>query len=149
MSDSTKLTQDEADELLNMLKNTLVNSISFPTKGKSIEFDVKGDTKKNLFTIKICRGKIDREKYDTGARIKKNGILLLELHINKTKVHANPDGSKIVGSHWHIYSEEYGRRMAFPAEDIESDKFVENTIMFLDKFKVIEKPTINFQLELL
>ena len=35
------------------------------------------------------------------------------------------------------------------AEDIESDKFVENTIMFLDKFKVIEKPTINFQLELL
>ena len=149
MSDNNKLTQNEADELLQMLKRTLINSISFPEKGRSIEFDVKGDTNKELFTIKICRGKIDREKYDTGARIKKNGILLLELHINRTKIHINPDGSKIVGSHWHIYSEQYGRRMAFPAEDIESDKFVENTIMFLDRFNVIEKPTVNFQLELL
>ena len=149
MSDNTKLTQTEANELLKMLKHTITTSITFPSKGTSVEFDVKGDTNKELFTIKIYRGKIDREKYDTVARIKKNGTPLLELHINKTKIHTNPDGSKIIGTHWHIYSEQYGRRMAFPAEDIESDKFIENTLLFLDKFNVITKPTINFQLELL
>lgn len=82
-----------------------------------------------------------------GARIKKDGILLLELHINPGKVHPNPDGTKIIGSHWHIYTEEYGRQFAFPAENVQSDKFVENTILFLKRFNVIECPTINFQLE--
>lgn len=143
------LTQDEADKLLNMLKKSLVDSINFPSTGKSIEFNVNGDSKKDVFTIKICRGKIDRKKYDLGARIQKNGVLLLELHISQNKIHLNPDRNKIVGSHWHIYTEEYGRRMAFPAENIESDKFVDNTLMFLDRFHVIKKPTINFQLELL
>lgn len=83
-----------------------------------------------------------------GARIKKDGILLLELHVNPGKVHPNPDGSKIIGSHWHIYTEEYGRQFAIPAEDIKSDNFVENTLLFLKKFNVIKQPNISFQLEL-
>jgi hypothetical protein len=53
-----------------------------------------------------------------------------------------------VGSHWHIYTEEYGRQFAFPAESVQSDKFVENTILFLKKFNVVECPTVSFQLEL-
>lgn len=148
MNENSKLTQDEAKELLEMLKNTLTTHINFPAQGESVEFDVQGNTKKDLFTIKIYRGSINRTKYDTGARIKKNNTLLLELHINATKIHYNPDGTKIIGSHWHVYSEEYGRLFAFPAEDIESERFVENTIMFLDKFNVIQKPEISFQLEL-
>lgn len=149
MNEDFKLTQVEAEQLLHMLKTTLTDYINFPKKGGSIEFNVKGSTKKDIFIIKICRGSINRTKYDIGARIQKNNILLLELHINTTKVHLNPDGTKIIGSHWHIYSEEYGRRFAFPAENIESERFVENTIMFLDKFQVIQKPEIMFQLELI
>ena len=84
-----------------------------------------------------------------GARIMKNGILLLELHMNPSNIHTNPDGEKITGSHWHIYSEEAGLLWAFPAEDLNSEQFVENTIIFLDKFNVIEKPEIRFQYELL
>lgn len=75
--------------------------------------------------------------------------MLLELHINPSNIHTNPDGEKITGSHWHIYSEEYGRLWAFVAEDIESENFVDNAIIFLEKFNVIERPTINFQLELM
>lgn len=146
---SEKLTQEEAEQMLNMLKKTLTQSVNFPTKGTKIEFDLVGDTKKDLFTTKIYRGKINREKYEIDARIKKNNILLLELHISPGKVHPNPDGTKIIGSHWHIYTEEYGRRFAYPAENLDSNKFVENTILFLEKFNVIEKPTINYQLELL
>ncbi len=101
-----------------------------------------------MFTVTICRGHINRLKYEVGARIKKHGIMLLELHINPNNVHYNPNGEKLVGSHWHIYTEEHGRKMAFAAENIESEKFVENTIAFLKRFNVIERPTINHQVEL-
>lgn len=132
-----------------MLKYTLVSEINFPSKGSSIEFNVVGDKKQDIFAINIFRGKINRLKYNIGARIIKNGILLMELHINPSNVHINPDGEKITGSHWHIYSEEYGRLWAYPAEDLDSERFVDNTISFLEKFNVIKQPTINFQLELL
>ena len=146
---SIKISQKEANELLDMLKHTLVSEINFPSKGESVEFNVVGDKKQDVFAINIFRGKINRLKYNIGARIIKNGILLLELHINPSTIHTNPDGEKITGSHWHIYIEEYGRLWAFPTEDFNSEHFVENTVAFLDKFNVIEKPKINFQLELL
>lgn len=149
MNDSKKLTQEEITELLNMLKKTLVDEINFPSKGESQEFDVVGDSKKDLFAVRIYRGKINNQKYELSARIKIDGIPLLELHINPSKPHMNPDGSKIVGDHWHIYTEEHGRRMAYCAENIMSENFVENTITFMDKFHIIKKPYIYFQEELL
>ena len=108
-----KLTQSEAEHLLRMLKKTLDNSIDFPKKGNVTEFKVSGESTNNLFTVKIYRGRINVLKYDIGARITVNNILLLELHISTNKIHINPDGTKIVGSHWHVYSEEYGRAFAF------------------------------------
>lgn len=146
---SKKLTQEEAERLINMLKISLVSEIAFPEKGTAIEFDAIGSTKQDHFTTRIYRGRINSTKYEIGARIKKDGIMLLELHINPGKVHINPDGEKIIGSHWHIYTEEFGRKQAFPAEDLQSDLFVKNTLLFMEKFNIIEKPTVNFQLELL
>lgn len=144
-----KLTDAEARQLLEMMKYTLTAEVQVPVKGQTEEFDVVGDTKKDVFSINVYRGKIQPLKYSMGARIKKNGIMLLELHLNPTNVHYNPDGEKITGSHWHIYSEEHGRLQAFPAEDIESDHFVDNTLLFLDRFNVVKKPTITYQLEIL
>lgn len=146
---SNKLTDAEARRLLEMTKKTLEEEINFPTCGNTQEFDVVGDTKKDVFTVNIYRGKIQSRKYNIGARIKKNGLSLLELHINPTTVHINPNGEKICSSHWHIYSEQYGRAYAFPADDIQDDMFVDNTISFLNKFNVIEQPEIHYQLELL
>lgn len=145
---SVHISKDEAERLLKMLKHSLSSEITFPRKGSNEEFEVIGDTKQDIFAIKIFRGKINSLKYNIGARIKKNGLLLLELHINPSNVHFNPDGVKIIGSHWHIYDEIYGRQYAFPADNIESDNFLENTIEFLNKFNVIEQPQIYFQLEL-
>ena len=138
-----KISQKEADRLLHMLKRSLVSEITFPLKGESAEFDVIGDKRQDLFTIKIFRGRINHLKYNLGARITRNGILLLELHINPSNVHFNPDGNKIVGNHWHIYSEEFGRLLTLPAGDIECEQFTDNTIIFLEKFHVIEKPVIH------
>ena len=144
-----KLTQDEANMLLEMVKRSLITSIDFPSRGKTKEFDVIGDTKRDVFTISIYRAKIQPFKYYLGARIKKNGIMLLELHIGQTLVHRNPDGDKIMGSHWHIYKEDYGTSYAFPADDIKSDLFIENTIKFLEEFHVIEVPSIIHQMEII
>lgn len=144
-----KLTQDEAKRLIEMVKSSLVAAINFPSRGKTKEFDVVGDTKKDVFSINIFRAKIQPFKYNFGARIKKNGIMLLELHINQSAVHRNPDGEKITGSHWHIYTEDYGRDYAFTADEVQSDLFVDNAIKFLEKFKVVEKPAIIHQMEIL
>ena len=149
MAEQKKLSQKEAEELLYMLKKSLVSEFSFPSRGSSSEFDVVGIPRKEQFAIRIYRGKIDRLKYEIGARIKRDGILLLELHINPSRPHRNPDGEILTCSHWHIYSEEYGRRYAFPACDINSEDFIENTLAFFEKFNVVEKPTINMQLELI
>lgn len=145
----SKLTQVEAENLINMLKHSLITELRFPTSGETNEFDVVGDIKKNVFSINIFRGKKNALKYNICARIKRNGIMLLELHINPSNVHYNPDGKRITGCHWHIYTEEYGRAIAFPAEDIESDKFVDNTIEFLIKFNVVDRPNIIYQMELI
>ena len=48
------------------------------------------------------RDRIQSAKVNIGARIKVNGVMLLELHLNPANVHQNPDGRKITGSHWHI-----------------------------------------------
>ena len=53
MTPKKTLSQKEADDLLNMIKRTLSESVEFPSKGNSLEFDLIGDTKKELFTAKI------------------------------------------------------------------------------------------------
>lgn len=132
-----------------MLKRSLASELIFLGECTNTNFEVVGDTPQDLFVINIYRGTIQRKKVNFGARIKKNNILLLELHLSPTNVHFNPDGEKIIGSHWHIYTEEYGILNAYPASDITSDDFVENTIAFLNRFNVIDKPTIQDQLIML
>ena len=144
-----KITQAEADELLKMLKETLTREIAFPETGQQLEFKVQSKTASNVFAINIYRGKIQKLKYNIGARIEVNGTMLLELHIGATNIHWNPDGKKVIGNHWHIFHEGLERKWAFTAEDIQSDRFVENTIMFLEKFNVVDKPEVVYQQELL
>ena len=119
------ITDDEARKMLEMLKSLFEDELNFPLPGKKLEFEAVGENKRDLFVVSIFRGKIQSAKVNIGARIKVNGVMLLELHLNPTNVHQNPDGRKITGSHWHIYTEEYGRSMAYEAEDIKSDNFVE------------------------
>ena len=136
------ITDDEARKMLEMLESLFEDELNFPLPGKKLEFEAVGENKRDLFVVSIFRGKIQSAKVNIGARIKVNGVMLLELHLNPTNVHQNPDGRKITGSHWHIYTEEYGRSMAYEAEDIKSDNFVENTLAFLKRFRFLYKGII-------
>lgn len=142
------LTTEEAKQLINLAKQTLLDVLNSPDKGADVEFNADSIQTKDSFIIKIFRGKINKEKYNYGARIAKNGIILLELHINAGNIHINPDGQKITGSHWHYYTQENGIKNAFPADDLSSNDFVENTLLFLEKFHIVNPPAINHQMDL-
>lgn len=132
------LTTEEAERLINLLKTSLITAINLPEGGREEQFDVEAETEKRVFTINIFRGRINRNKYNLSARIKVDGTVLLELHVNPTNRHYNKDSAEpIVGSHWHIYREE-DPWFAVPAEDVNSDDFVHNTILFLQRFHVTE-----------
>jgi len=143
---NSELTTDEAKELIEMLKKALVDAINLPDGNqRKIEFVVEGIDKPEKFIISIFTGKINPQKHNFVARISRNGTPILELHLYPNAPHINPDGTKIVESHWHIHDQKYGRKMAYPASDITSDDFVTNTLLFLEKFHVVEKPTIQYQ----
>lgn len=48
---SNKITQAEANRLLDMVKRTLVSEINFPSKGKLVEFNVLGNCKQDVNDI--------------------------------------------------------------------------------------------------
>lgn len=141
-----KITDETAKRLLSMLKYTLVPFVTIPSAGKSESFEVAGnDVERDRFSILLYRGKIRSSKFNIGARISLNGLRLLELHINPTNIHFNPDRSRIEGTHWHIFTAEHGMHVAFPAEEITSDNFVENTLLFLKRFHVVEPPVVYYK----
>ena len=142
------LTTDEARRLIEIAKNALIEIIDAPQPGTRLEFDASGKESKELFTVDILRGKINRKKYNYGARIKKNGIILLELHVNAGNMHVNPNGEKFNGSHWHYYTQEDGLKNAFPVPDLDSQDFIDNTLLFLEKFHIVNNPKIQYQAEL-
>lgn len=57
MSDVNKLTNEEAESLLKMLKKSLTAEINFPSKGESVEFEVIGDNKKRF----VCNPNLQRK----------------------------------------------------------------------------------------
>ena len=130
-----KLTTQEAEQLIKMLKKTIEKEIYLPSKGTNIRFDVQGRSKKDIFSISLYRGKINPNKGNFTALIKRNNTVLLSLDTASAAKHMNPDGQVIKGPHWHIYTEEYGRGY-----------FVKNTLLFLEEFHVIEKPKMTEQI---
>ena len=52
----SKLTNAEARRLLDMTKRSLIAELNFPTRGDEKEFDVVGDTKKDIRKLQVQVG---------------------------------------------------------------------------------------------
>ena len=144
-----KLTQAEADMLIDMLKKVARKStLKFPSSKGKLVFDVIGERRTDEFTVNIDRKGINNQGCSYQGRIKANDIILLRLDINPTAVHVNPSsGEKITGSHLHIYSEEYEMGEAIPFSP--DDKDIYNLCYtFFERFNIVEPPTITYQLSL-
>ena len=145
-----RLTQEEANMLIDMLKKTVKKSaLNFPTSKGGISFDVIGERRTDEFVINIDRKGINHQGCSYQGRIKSNDVILLRLDVNPTSKHVNPsDGAEFSGTHLHIYTEEYDMREAIPFDTENKDLYsLCNT--FFERFNIIEPPVIIQQTKLL
>jgi len=141
-----KLTQKEADMLIDMLKRTVTKELQFPSGKGRVEFDVIGDKKNDVFAVNIQRKGINENSVSYQGRVRYgSGAVLMRLDVNPTQAHPNPDGEKILGTHIHIYTEEYGMGVAVPF-DIENKDIYELCYSFFERFNIIEPPNVTMQM---
>lgn len=137
------LTDDEARRLLALIKEALSPKEITLGKGQKVAFEASSTTTQDKFRVQINRGARNEKKVEIVALPKGIPQTILELHLHPNQPHRNPPeagGQLIVGSHWHVYSERFGRRVAHPALDLESDGFVDGTLAFFERFHLIRHP---------
>ncbi|MDR2971077.1 MAG: hypothetical protein LBU83_04025 [Bacteroidales bacterium] len=144
---AVKLTQKEADMLIEMLKKTAEKEIAFPQERGRVEFDVFGDRREDIFVVNISRKGINADGASYQGRLRHREGILMRLDVNPTGVHRNPDEEVIRGTHLHIYTEEYGMAVAIPF-DTENKDLVGLCYAFFKHFHIIEPPAVTFQLKL-
>ena len=108
------LTQTEADALIAM-KKTFMNPITITLPpGTDKSHVLVGEDPRERFLLDLWRGtfQISKLKYQTRAR---NVIALVRLDVDGAP-HTNPDGTKLGGTHIHIYREGYEDKWAYPVE---------------------------------
>ena len=136
-----KLTQQEADILISMLKHSIEHEITFPCGKDRLEFDVRGERKNDIFVVNISRKGIDASKATYQGRVRASGAILMRLDVNPTSAHINPDGRKILGTHLHIYDEKHEMAFAIPF-DIENKNLFQLCYTFFERFNIIEPPSM-------
>jgi hypothetical protein len=143
---ATKLTQAEADMLIEMLKREVEKSIlEFPAAKGKLSFDVIGERRTDEFVVNIDRKGINAQGCTYQGRIKSNNIVLLRLDVNLSAIHVNPStGEKVRGTHLHIYTEKYELGEAIPF-DITGKDIYSLCYTFFERFNIIEPPQINYQ----
>lgn len=139
-----KLTTQEARQLIEELKRTVEKVLEMPHSKGGISFDVTAIKDSIEFVITIDRKGISGDKCSYQGRIKSNNLILLRLDVNPTGIHYNPDGSKIIGTHVHIYNELDDMKRAFPF-DIKKKSLYDLCFTFFQEFHIIEVPRISEQ----
>jgi hypothetical protein len=112
------LNQNDADRLLNMLKQIISSdrTITFPEPGKYLTLEIQSDDETEKFIIDVNRkGSLKITKCTYQTRYKKT-IPLLRVDIDG-QPHTNPDGTEIPCPHIHIYREGFDDKWAFPLEE--------------------------------
>lgn len=139
------LTQEEADELLQMLKKCIDMSVELPTCGYRKDYEAVAVVQKNeRFIISVNRKNSMTDKVSYLARYKKDNTILMRLDVAPTSPHVNPEllgGDKITGTHLHLYREGFETKFAIPFEP-QNPNLEKTFYEFLDKFNVKEKPII-------
>ena len=108
------LTQTEADALIAMEKEFVRPvTISIPP-GADQTHELVGDDKRERFLLDLWRGtlRLSKIKYQTRGR---KVIVLVRLDIDGAP-HTNPDGTKLNGTHIHLYREGFEDKWAFPID---------------------------------
>jgi len=111
------LTQSEADALIAMGKTFMSPVTISVTPGTDQTHELVGDDKRERFLLDLWRGtlRLSKIKYQTRGR---KIIVLVRLDIDGAP-HTNPDGTKLNGTHIHLYREGYEDKWAFSVDPAE------------------------------
>lgn len=142
------LTQEEAEDLITILKKCVDYEMYIPSKGLSDEYEVRDvDTFSKVFAVYINRRNRFDDKCSFTLRYKKTGTILLRLDTNPTNPHTNPDGEIIIGTHVHRYVEGFDERFAM-AVDFNSSSLEQDLLYFLNIANIEEPLKIGMQLNM-
>ena len=145
------LTQEEATDLLELLKKCVSSSISLPKQGGREDISVVSTERESeKFIISVNRRNKRVNKVSYVARYKKGDVVLLRLDVGVTSPHVNPEllgGEILTGPHLHIYREGFEERYAIPF-DIKNDDLITNFLAFLKRFNVLAPTKVVEQLPL-
>nr|WP_315527271.1 hypothetical protein [Carnobacterium maltaromaticum] len=125
--DFADLNDSEVNDLIRQLKhpseiftlNEINRKLSALFGNIDITESIIGTSDKIEYKLHIFRGKRDRHRFSIHLRFKKTHNHLVRVDIGSG--HNNPDGSKIEGSHIHIYNNSYDKRDHFAIPLEESD----------------------------
>jgi hypothetical protein len=111
------LTQTEADALIAMGK-TFPQSVTISiSPGTDQTHELIGDDKRERFLLDLWRGMLRLSKLRHQTRGRKV-IVLVRLDIDGAP-HTNPDGTRLNGTHIHVYREGYEDKWAYPIDRTE------------------------------
>ncbi len=108
------LTQSEADALIAMRKFFIRPVTISVLPGTDQTHELLGEDKHERFLLDLWRGtlKLSKIKYQTRGR---KVIVLVRLDIDGAP-HTNPNGTKLGGTHIHLYREGYEDKWAHPID---------------------------------
>jgi hypothetical protein len=119
---SKPLSTNQFKELMSMKKYFIDAEISLPAHGECSTFELMDSKEEEKFLLDVDRsGIIELEKIKLQNRYATN-VILIRLEVNGPQ-HINPDGTKIGCNHIHIYSEEYGDRVAYDLQSFKDASF--------------------------
>jgi hypothetical protein len=108
------LSQSEADALIAMRKTFVGSSAVSVPPGSDHTHELVGDDPAERFLLDIWRGTIRLLKLRFQTRARKV-VVLVRLDIDGAP-HTNPDGTRLGGTHLHLYREGYEDRWAFSVD---------------------------------
>jgi hypothetical protein len=97
---------------------------------------------KDLFQLNFYRGSIEVLKYAYNKRYRESIVLARLCSMGR---HTNPDGTHFSGPHFHVYSEQYGDKVAHPVSVIglKPDSPIDECLLkFLEYFNVRNIPSV-------
>ena len=106
------LTEIEADSLIQMHKIFLSPPTILLLPGTDESHDLVGDYGRERFLLDLWRGTLRLSKIKLQTRGRKT-VVLVRLDVASAP-HTNPDGSRLGGTHLHVYRQGYEDKWAYP-----------------------------------
>jgi hypothetical protein len=144
----TQPTQAEADDLIMMAKYRLNEQVwNYPGLGGRCSIPLISSDRREAFVLNLGRSRIDLRKGSYHMRARQI-VMLVRLCFGAAP-HTNPDGTRLPGTHLHLYREGYEDKWAVlvPTDDFPNVTDLRQTLNdFILYCHIVEPPTIQHEL---